>query len=158
MDTGVDRQIEVNFVGMDPSLNDPSEAYVADDPELPVLVFGALSLLKAGEPVRVEGITIPVPRLSGLFVEKLLTDRSGEKGERDLLVALGLLILSDEEQISEIEELCSALSDELRHSLRSNLTVLSLLQARPGMPDPEPQRARIAALLRRLERWDGASS
>lgn len=148
--------IEVNFVGMDPTLSDVSEAYVVDDPGLPLLVFGALSLLKPGEPVRIEGLVIPVPRPAGLFVEKLLTDRSGEKGERDRLVALGLLILAGDEELSEVEAIYSGLADELRHSLRSNLTVLSLMEARPGMPDPEPQRARIAALLRRLERLDEA--
>jgi hypothetical protein len=34
---------------------------------------------------------------------------------------------------------------------RSNLSVLSLLDARPGMPDPRPQRPVVDALLRRLE-------
>jgi len=32
-----------------------------------------------------------MPRLSGLVVEKLVTDRSGEKGDRDLPVVAGLL-------------------------------------------------------------------
>ncbi len=32
-----------------------------------------------------------------------------------------------------------------------NLTVLSLMQGVDGMPDPRPQRARIAAVLVRLE-------
>jgi hypothetical protein len=145
-------RIEVNFIGMDPALRDPSHAYVVEDSQLPLLVFGALSLLRAGEPVRVEGLVIPVPRLAGLVVEKLLTDRSGEKGERDLLVALALLILAKDEELAEVNGTYSALSAELRHAVRSNLAVLSLMESRPGMPDPGPQRGRIAALLRRLER------
>lgn len=36
--------LEVNFLGMDPA-QDPSEAYVLDDDQLPLLVFGALSLV-----------------------------------------------------------------------------------------------------------------
>jgi hypothetical protein len=44
-----------------------------------------------------------------------------------------------------------ALPPELRHVTRSNLTVLSLLAPRPGVPDPRPERARVVDLLRRLE-------
>ncbi len=39
----------------------------------------------------------------------------------------------------------------LRHQIRSNLSILSLLNARPGMPDPRPQRPVVDALLHRLE-------
>lgn len=144
--------MEVNFIGMDPELRDASEVYVLQDGELPLLVFGALSLLRPGPAVRVEGLTIPVPRLAGLLVEKLLTDRSGEKGERDLLVALGLLVLASDVDLVEMDETYAGLAPELRHAVRSNLTILSLMEPRPGMPDPGPHRARIASLLRRLER------
>lgn len=72
---------------------------------------------------------------------KLLTDRSGEKGERDLLVALGLLVLASEENLSEIDEIYASLAPELRHTVRSNLAILSLMEPRPGMPDPGPHRA-----------------
>ncbi len=41
-------------------------------------------------------------------------------------------------------------SAELRHQVRSNLSILSLLEARPGMPDPAPPPA-VDGLLRRLE-------
>ncbi len=144
--------IEVNFIGMDPALQDATEVYILEDNELPMVVFGALSLVRPGPPVTVEGLTIPVPRLAGLLVEKLLTDRSGEKGARDLLVALALLTLAREDDLAEIDETYARLAPELRHAVRSNLTLLSLMEPRPGMPDPEPHRARIAALLRRLER------
>jgi hypothetical protein len=144
--------IEVNFVGMDSSIEDLCQAYVLEDRELPLLVFGALSLVRPGPPVRVEGLTIPVPRLAGLLIEKLLTDRSGEKGERDLLVALALLVVAGDHDFSEIDETYARLTPELRHAVRSNLAILSLMESRPGMPDPGPHRARIAALLRRLER------
>jgi hypothetical protein len=147
-----DDRIEVKFIGMDPALRDLTEAYVVDDPQLPLLVFGALSLLRPGEPVRVERLVIPVPRVAGLLVEKLVTDRSGEKGERDLLVALGLLVLAKDDELREVNETYSALSAELRHAVRSNLAVLSLMDSRPGMPDPGRERPRIASLLRELER------
>jgi hypothetical protein len=137
---------------MDATLKDPMEAHVLQDDELPLLVFGALSLVRPGTPVRVAGLTIPVPRLAGLLVEKLLTNRSGEKGDRDLLVALALLVLAREEDLAEIDETYAAQVPELRHAICSNLAILSLMESRPGMPDPGPHRARIAALLRRLER------
>jgi len=41
--------------------------------------------------------------------------------------------------------------DCLRFAIRSNLTILSLLEPRAGMPDPGPYRARIAELLTRLD-------
>jgi hypothetical protein len=144
--------IEVNFVGMDPSLKNPSEAYILEDSDLPMLVFGALSLVRPGPPVHVEGLKIPVPRLAGLLVEKLLTDRTAEKGERDLLVALALLILARDDDLEEIDGSYAGLTPELRHAVRSNLTILSLMEPRPGMPDLGPHRGRIAGLLRRLER------
>ena len=87
-------------------------------------------------------------------MEKLLTDRTGEKGERDLLVALGLLMTATPEDLGEAETTYGRLSQELRHAVRSNLTILSLLEARRGMPDPGPRRADVAALLRRFEHVD----
>ena len=145
--------LELNFVGIDPAL-DPAEAYVLEDERLPLLVFGALSLLSPGDRVDVEGTRVPVPRAAGLFLEKLITDRTGEKGERDLLVALGLLATAGPEDHQEIERVYRRLRPELRHSVRSNLTILSLLASRPGMPDPQPRRADLASMLRRLEAGD----
>jgi hypothetical protein len=85
--------LELNFVGMDPA-QDPTEAYVLEDDRLPLLVFGALSLVAPGAEIEIEGTRVPLPRPAGLLLEKLITDRTGEKGERDLLVALGLLSTS----------------------------------------------------------------
>ncbi len=45
----------------------------------------------------------------------------------------------------------------IQYAVRSNLTVLSLVGAREGMPDPAPRRSAAAALLGRLERAAGAS-
>lgn len=147
--------IEVNFIGMDPSR--PGETYVFEDDELPLLVFGHLSLLEAGMPVVVDGLTIPVPRPAGLILEKLVTDRSGEKGDRDLLVVLGLLLLAGPEDLDEAAHGYAKLAPDLRYLVRSNLSLLALLSRRNGMPDPEPHRATVAALLRRLEREETAS-
>jgi hypothetical protein len=145
--------LEVNFVGMDPT-QDPAEAYVFDDDQLPLLVFGALSLVEPGAEIDIAGTRVRLPRPAGLLLEKLVTDRTGEKGERDLLVALGLLITAGAADLDELQGAYRRLRPELRHAVRSNLTVLSLLEERTGMPDPGPRRAAVAALLRRLETGD----
>lgn len=142
--------LEVNFVGMDPA-GDPTETYLLEDFQLPLMVFGPLSLVKAGAPLEVEGIQLPLPRPAGLIVEKLVTDRTGEKGDRDLLVALGLLMTASPDDLLEIAMTYRSLVSELRYAARSNLTILSLLAPRPGMPDPRPERDRVVDLLRRLE-------
>ncbi len=148
-----DGLLELNFVGMDPD-QDPAEAYVLEDDRLPLLVFGALSLVTRGAEIEVEGTRVALPRPSGLLLEKLVTDRTGEKGERDLLVALGVLATAGPADIEELEHAYGRLRPELRHAVRSNLTVLSLLAPRAGMPDPGRRRAEVAGLLRRLEAGD----
>ncbi len=89
--------------------------------------------------------------VSGLLLEKLVTERTGEKGDRDLLVALALLSVGRPDDLDTFDEQYRRLRPDLRHAIRSNLTILSLLQPRPGMPDPTDRRADVAALLRRLE-------
>ena len=145
-----DNLIEVNFIGMDPN-GEPGEAYVLEDDELPLLVFGALSLVSEGPPVEVEGMRIPLPRRAGLILEKLVTERTGEKGQRDILVALGLLMSAGEDDLEELDENYAALAPVHRHAVQSNLTVLSLMNGVGGMPDPASQRHRVADLLARLE-------
>jgi hypothetical protein len=144
------RLLELNFVGIDPA-QDPSEAYVLEDDRLPLLVFGALSLVTPGPPVEIEGELVPLPRPAGLLLEKLVTDRTGEKGERDLLVALGLLGAMDDAALDELDSGYRSLRPDLRHAVRSNLTILSLLDAREGMPDPRPRRREVSDLLARLD-------
>ena len=139
---------------MDPA-QDPADAYVLEDDRLPLLVFGALSFVQPGAEILVADTRVRLPRPAGLLVEKLVTDRTGEKGERDLLVALGLLMTASVADVEELEGMYRRLGPELRHVLRSNLTVLSLMAPRPGMPDPGPQRTNVAALLRRFDSLDG---
>jgi hypothetical protein len=93
-------------------------------------------------------------RPAGLQLEKLVTDRTGEKGERDLLVALGLLQLMFSADRGELSDAYRRLRPELRHVVRSNLTLLSLLGPRAGLPDPRPRRVEVGALLRQLESED----
>ena len=145
--------LELNFVGMDPA-QDPAEAYVLEDDRLPLLVFGALSLVVAGARIDVEGTRLSLLRPAGLLLEKLITDRTGEKGERDLLVALALLATAGPRDLDELEQAYRRLRPELRHAVRSNLTILSLLAPWDGMPDPRPWRAEVAVLMRRLEAVD----
>ena len=145
--------LEVNFVGVDPT-QDPADAYVLEDDQLPLLVFGALSLVEPGAEIDIAETRIRVPRPAGLLLEKLVTDRTGEKGDRDLLVALGLLMTAGPADLDELDRAYRRLRPELRHTVRSNLTLLSLVEARSGMPDPRPRRAAVAALLRRLEAGD----
>lgn len=146
--------LELNFIGID-AAQDPAEAYVLEDERLPLLVFGALSLVSRGAELQIEDTRVALPRPAGLLLEKLVTDRTGEKGERDLLVALGVLTTSSSDDLQELEQLYRRLRPELRHAVRSNLTILSLLAPRAGMPDPRPRRAQLAELLRRLEAADG---
>jgi hypothetical protein len=143
--------IEVNFVGMDAAILDVTETYLLDDPVLPMLVFGPLSLLRTGPHSTIAGIRLALPRPAGLLIEKLVTERSGEKGDRDLLVALGILAVSGEADLEEAADLFGRLPRELRAAARSNLTVLSLMEGRAGMPDPAAHRVKVAALLGRLE-------
>jgi hypothetical protein len=149
--------LEVNFVGMDPR-QDPADAYVHEDDRLPLLVFGGLSLVSPGAELEIEGTRVRLPRIAGLLLEKLITDRTGEKGERDLLVALGLLAVADPADLGELEGMYRDLRAELRHVVRSNLTLLSLIEPRTGMPDPRPRRGDVAELLQRLEAGDGGRS
>ena len=142
--------LELNFVGIDPA-QDPAEAYVLEDDRLPLLVFGALSLVSPGEVKLLESVRVCLPRPSGLLLEKLVTDRTGEKGERDLLVALALLMMASPADLDDLARTFARLRPDIQHAVRSNLTILSLLGSRAGMPDPGPRRAEIAALLRRLE-------
>ena len=146
--------LEVNFVGVDPRTCDSGDTYVLDDPVLPLMVFGLLSLLRPGRPVTIEGALVPLPRPAGLLLEKLATERSGEKGDRDLLVALGLILVTSEADLAETETQYHTLSPELRHAVRANLATLSLLDPRPALPDPRDHRERVAALRRRLERGE----
>jgi hypothetical protein len=142
--------LELNFVGIDAAQR-PDRIYALADDRLPMMVFGPLSLVRPGREVTVEGVRMRLPRVAGLVLEKLVTDRSGEKGERDLLVALGLLVMADANDLVEIVSEYRSLAADLRHAVRSNLTVLSLLAPHQGMPDPRPRRAAVADLLRRLE-------
>lgn len=146
--------IEVNFVGADPATRDAADTRVLEDPELPLLVFGLLAYLRPGPPVVVGDLSVPVPRPAGLMLEKLLTDRTGEKGDRDLLVVLALLLVAGPAALDELVDAWRELRPDQRYAARSNLTLLSLVGPRAGMPDPEAERARVAALLRRLESQD----
>jgi hypothetical protein len=143
--------IEVNFLGLDTSIRDPGETYVLDDVKLPLMVFGPIGLLRPGPVVSIDELRIPLPRPSDLAVEKLLTDRTAEKGVRDLLVVAGLLEIMTLADLDEVVATVSRLTPEHRHSVTSSLTVLSLLDARASMPDPKRARHRIDALLARLE-------
>ena len=143
--------IEVNFIGMDPAIVDPADTYERVDSRLPLIVFGPLSLLAPGSFVDIDGLRIPLPRPAGLALEKLVTDRTGDKGDRDLLVVAGLLGLMSATDFETLEVTYRVLAPELRHQVRSNLTLLSLLGPRPAMPDPRAHREQVDALLARLE-------
>ena len=131
---------------MDPAIHDASQTYVLEDDELPLLVFGYLSFMRPGKPIEVEGLRIPVPRKAGLLLEKLVTDRSGVKGDRDLLVVLGLMLVADASDIEELTDEYRRLPPELRHSVRWNLTVTvadrsDRRHAGSGLEPPEGDRA-----------------
>jgi hypothetical protein len=143
--------IEVNFIGVDPAIVEAVDTYEKLDDRLPLMVFGPLSLLRAGTVIEIDGLRIPLPEPAGLALEKLVSDRTGEKGDRDLLVVAGLLASMTPADLDQLELTYVTLPAELRHQVCSNLSILSLLDARLGMPDPRSQRAVVDALLRRLE-------
>jgi len=143
--------LEVNFIGSDRALHDAADTYLLEDHRLPMLVFGLLSQLKEGPRLELPGLSVPLPRPAGLLVEKLLTERGGLKGERDLLVALGLLLVSQPDDLEELAAIYTTLDGEQRSAVLGNLAVLSLMKPVPEMPDPTKARAIVAQLVRRLE-------
>lgn len=128
-----------------------ADSYVLNDDRLPLLVFGLLSFLRQGPDLVLTDLRVPLPRPAGLLLEKLLTERSGLKGERDLLVALGLLLVSGNGDIDEFASEVGRLRDDQRRTVMANLALLSLLRPLPGMPDPTEAREVLASLIRRLE-------
>jgi hypothetical protein len=147
--------IEVNFLGLDPHIREPRDTYVLEDPELPLMVFGPLGLLRPGPVIHIEDLRVPMPRPADVMVEKLLTDRTGEKGVRDLLVVAGMLATASAADLEECVAVARSLSAELRYTVGSSLTLLSLMEARPGMPDPLPCRPQVARLLALIQDHDG---
>ena len=145
-------RLEINFIGRDPRVHETSDSYVLDDSKLPLLVFGLLSLLEEGTTVDTAGVRVRVPRPAGLMVEKLLTERAGLKGERDLLVAMGLLMQCNEFDFREVGTLFEALSPDARNMLLANLMLLSLMHPVPHMPDPSRGRDEVRSLIARLEK------
>jgi hypothetical protein len=146
--------LEVNFIGRDPALHEAAETYVLEDTRLPLLVFGLLTHLRPGPVLIIGDLRVPLPRPAGLLLEKLLTERSGLKGERDLLVALGLLLVSQPADLDEAAEIFSRLDRDQRRAALSNLGILSLMKPLPWMPDPTRARGDVASLIRRLEAID----
>jgi hypothetical protein len=142
--------IEANFLGLDSRICDASETYVLEDPDLPLMVFGPLGLLRPGPIVKVEELLLPLPRPADLMAEKLLTDRTDEKGARDLLVVAGLLLAATPADLDELVRVAVNLSAESRHTICSGLSVLSLIEARAGMPDPAPVRRMVHDLLSKI--------
>jgi uncharacterized protein (UPF0371 family) len=63
--------------------------------------------------------------------------------------------LATEDDLSAFDRQYRSLAPDLRHVVRANLTVLSLLSARDGMPDPAAHRERVADVLARFEAVDG---
>lgn len=145
------QKLEINFIGRDPSLHATDESYVLEDPSLPLLVFGLLTFLREGDAVETGGIRIPLPRPAGLLIEKLLTERAGLKGERDLLVALGLLMHCSQSDLIEVTQLFRQSSDDARATLLGNLAILSLMRPLPDMPDPVRGRELVESLVAKLQ-------
>ena len=114
-------------------------------------MFGLLSLLHEGQLLQVGDVRVRLPRPAGLLIEKLLTERAGLKGQRDLLVALGLLLVSRRDDVDEVTERFVELSDEQKKTVIGSLAILSLMGSAPEMPDPARAREEIATLIERLE-------
>ena len=113
-------------------------------------MFGLLGFLREGRAIVAGGTRVPLPRPAGLLIEKLLTERSGLKGDRDLLVALGLLIQCSKPDVDEFIEIHGQLPADARSMVLGNLAVLSLMRPLPEMPDPVQGRSVVEALVARL--------
>ena len=122
------------------------------------MVFGTLALVTPGAEVEAGGHAGPVASSRGADARETDWRSDRRKGDRDLLVALGLLSLMGPDDLDEFVVQVRRLRPELRHAVHSNLTILSLLEPRAGMPDPTHQRREVSALLGRLERAMGAGS
>lgn len=142
--------IEANFLGLDTRLREARDTYVLDDPQLPLMVFGPMGLLRPGPIADIDGLRVPLPRTADLLIEKLLTDRTGEKGARDLLVVAGLMMVAGPDDLDEVVVIARGLSTESQHNVCSSLTVLSLMESLPQMPDPVPLRQAVQGLLREI--------
>lgn len=145
-------RLEINFIGSDSALRETADTYVLADERLPLLVFGLLSHLRPGPRLDVEGLRLPLPRPAGLLIEKLLTDRSGLKGERDLLVALGLLLVARPDDLDELAASFAALAPDQQRAILSSVGLLSLLKPLPEMPDPTTSRDKVNQVVQLLER------
>lgn len=143
--------IEANFLGLDARIREAGETYVFEDADLPLMVFGPLGLLRPGPVIDLDGLRVPLPRVGDLMVEKLLTDRTGEKGVRDLLVVAGLFAVATDADLDDVVTVVRGLSAESRHAVRSGLTLLSLMDGRANMPEPQPIRLRAQTLAAQLE-------
>jgi hypothetical protein len=150
-EAGRNDRLEVNFVGLDPNLDDVADSYVLEDDELPLLVFGNLSLLEAGGRVEIEGVQVPLPEPTSLLVEKLLTERSGVKGDRDLLVALALIVSPAAYSEAKARAALAKLPPDELAIITGNLTVLSLMEGQPEMPDPTHFRRAVLRLIELVE-------
>ncbi|MBX3234342.1 MAG: hypothetical protein KIT84_21755 [Labilithrix sp.] len=147
-------RLEVNFIGVDEAMTSLDASYVHSDPELPLLVFGALALLLPPRFIELGDLRVPVASTSGLILEKLMTERSGRKGDRDLLVVAGLLQVATDRDLAELVERAKQLRQDLRDTVKSNLAILSLIDAATSMPDPRASREKVAALLAALEKGE----
>jgi hypothetical protein len=63
----------------------------------------------------------------------------------------GLLATMGESDLDDVFVTIARLSPEGRHAVRANLTVLSLIESRRGMPDPVGARPHVTRLLARIE-------
>jgi hypothetical protein len=146
-----DSLIEANFLGLDRTIRDAAQTYVLDDPDLPLMVFGPLGRLRPGPVVEIDGLGVPLPNVADLILEKLMTDRTGEKGVRDLLVVAGLLAVTTETDVDAVVSGAADLPNDVRYAVRSGLTVLSLMAGVRDMPDPSAVRGQLTRLLDRIE-------
>jgi hypothetical protein len=85
----------------------------------------------------IDGLRIPLPQPAGLALEKLV---SIVLARRAIATCSWLPACLRTWNPASSTSWCN----------RSNLSILSLLGVRPGMPDPRPQRSTIDPLLERL--------
>ncbi|MEW5692344.1 MAG: hypothetical protein AB1765_03500 [Candidatus Hydrogenedentota bacterium] len=119
--------LEINFLGIDKNLDDLDDVYIFRDGLVSFIVFGTLSLIK-GKKVSINGMKVILAEPASLLVEKLLTERSHIKGERDIIVA-GLLleVIDIKKEMKHILAMINALNKDKRYLIQDNLSTLILI-------------------------------
>ncbi|MBE7439598.1 MAG: hypothetical protein HS115_14165 [Spirochaetales bacterium] len=129
-----DARLEINFLGVDFRSQDLDDISLHRGRHISFLAFGTLTLIKPVD-LTIEKHRFRVAEHRSLFLEKILTERSSIKGERDLYVAaLVFKEIQSPQEIIHMREDILALDSERKFFASDNLASL-ILMIEKGHPD-----------------------